>query len=305
MKNNALYSLFFILLFSIACNRKIEEIEAPTMGKLKVVADESIRDIAQQEEEIFERSYPYAYLDVSYTNEYDLFSQFMADSIDVVLTTRTLTPEETVYLEKRQSIAQHYPFAKSAIAFVTNKTSTDTTYTYEQLKSMMSDPGSKSIFVIENVKSGIAREVLQFINLSTLPGHFYALTSKNEVLDYIKTHEKAIGIIDYSDISDTDNPYTQEVLESIQLIGISRPVDSIQAGFVKPYQYNLQDHKYPFTRDLYLITKTGRSDIGIGFASFMCAEIGQRIVLKAGLLPLFQTERSLEINQTADIKVIK
>jgi len=159
--------------------------------------------------------------------------------------------------------------------------------------------------VIEDVKSGIAREVLQFINQPTLPSHFYALPSKKEVLDYVEAHNNAIGIIDYSDISDTDNPYTQEVLNSIQLIAISRPQDSIQAGFVKPFQYNLQDHKYPFTRDLYVITKTGKSDIGIGFASFICAEIGQRIILKAGLLPLFQTERNLEINQTPDLKVIK
>jgi phosphate transport system substrate-binding protein len=305
MKYKATYSLLILLIFSVACNRKIEDIEAPTMGKLRMLADESIKDIVQQEEDIFERSYPYAHLDISYTNEYDMFSLFMADSIDVILTTRTLTPEEIAYLEKRQSIAHHYPFATGAIAFIANRATTDTTYTYESLKSMMADQGSTTNFVIENVKSGIAREVLQFINQTKLPEHFYALPSKQEVLDYVQTHDNAIGIIDYSDISDTDNSFTRQVLESIQLLAVSRPQDSIQAGFVKPFQYNLQDRKYPFTRDLYVITKTGKSDIGIGFASFICGEIGQRIILKAGLLPLFQTERSLEINQSADIKVVK
>jgi phosphate transport system substrate-binding protein len=305
MKNRAIYSFAFLLSISVACNRKIEEIEAPTMGKLTMLADENIKDIVQQEEEIFERYYPYAHLDIRYTNEFDMFSRFIADSIDVVLATRTLTLEETAYLENRQSIAKHYPFARGAIAFVANRNATDTTYTYEKLKSLMTDQGSGSIFVIENVKSGIVRDVLQFINQVNLPSHFYALASKNEVLEYIKIHDNAIGIIDYSDISDTDDSYTSDVLKTIQLLGISRPQDSIQAGFVKPFQYNLQDRKYPFTRDLYVITKTGRSDVGIGFASFICGEIGQKIILKTGLLPLFQTERSLEINQTADIKVVK
>jgi phosphate transport system substrate-binding protein len=305
MNNKATFSLSFVLLLTIACNRKIEDIEAPTMGKLTMLADESIRDIVQQEEEIFERNYPYAQLTILYTNEYDMFSRFMADSVDVAIATRTLTAEETDYLGKRQSIAHHYPFATGAVAFIANRNARDTTYTYENLKAKMADQSSGSIFVIENVKSGIAREVLQFINLPALPGHFYALPSKKEVLAYVQAHDNAIGVIDYSDISDTDNSFTREVLESIRLLGVSRPQDSIQAGFVKPFQYNLQDRKYPFTRDLYVITKTGRSDVGIGFASFICGEIGQKIILKAGLLPKFQTERSLEINPSADIKVVK
>ena len=88
-------------------------------------------------------------------------------------------------------------------------------------------------------------------------------------------------------------------------MGVTRPADSTQMGFVQPYQYNLQDRKYPFTRDLYFISKTGREDAGIGFASFICGEIGQKIILKAGLLPKFQSERTIELNYTNDIKVVK
>jgi phosphate transport system substrate-binding protein len=95
------------------------------------------------------------------------------------------------------------------------------------------------------------------------------------------------------------------VLKKIQLVGISRPADSLQMGFVRPFQYNLQDNLYPFTRDLYFISNSGKSDVGIGFATFICAEIGQKIILKAGLLPTYQTERIIEINPTTDIKVVQ
>ena len=37
------------------------------MGSLRILADESIKDIVEQEEEIFERFYPYARLDITYT----------------------------------------------------------------------------------------------------------------------------------------------------------------------------------------------------------------------------------------------
>lgn len=258
-----------------------------------------------QEEEIFEREYPYAHLDIRYTNEYDMFSALLKDSIDVIVSTRALNPEEMKYLQQRNSLPKTYPFATSAIAFIRNRNSQDTTLAYEQLFSLFRNEASGTNFVIENVKSGITGEILRLLNADKLPAHFYALPSKKEVLEYIQAHDNAIGIIDYSDISDTDNAYTAQVLASIHLIGLTRPADSTQVGFVKPFQYNLQDWKYPFTRELYVISNTGKSDLGVGFASFICGEIGQKIILKAGLLPKFQTERQIEINQTSDIKVVE
>lgn len=287
------------------CVKKAEDIVGPTMGTLDIVADESMKDIVQQEEEIFERFYPYARLSITYTNEHDMFRKLLVDSVDYIIAARMLTDQETEFLSKRQSVPRHFQFATGAIAFVTNKNARDTTYSYEKLISMLSDETSGVRFVIENVKSGISQEVLRLINKSDLPGHFYALPSKKEVLEYVKTNSQSIGIIDYVDISDSDNRYTQEVLKEINLLGISRPQDSLQYGFVKPFQYNLQDHKYPFTRELYIINNTGKSDVGIGFATFVCAEIGQKIILKAGLLPKYQTERNLEFTHSPDIKVVK
>jgi phosphate transport system substrate-binding protein len=305
MKNITGYILSLLLIMASACVKKVEEIEGPTMGSLRILADESIKDVVQQEEEIFERFYPYAHLDITYTNERDMFTQLLEDSVDLIITTRMLTSDETAYLTRRQSVPRHFPFATSAIAFITNNTVVDTTHTYEKMISMLGDSSSGKLFVIENVKSGITQQVLQLINKTDLPGHFYALPTKQEVLQYVMTHDNAIGIIDYTDIADSDSSYSRDVLAKFQLLGISRPQDSIQHGFVMPFQYNLQDRKYPFTRELYVINNTGKSDVGIGFASFICGEIGQRIVLKAGLLPKYQTERNIEITRGSDIKVVK
>ena len=305
MKYGSAYYFLLLIGITFGCVKKPEEMEGPTIGKLNILADESIKDIVMQEEEIFEREYPYAHLDIRYTNEYDMFSALLKDSIDVIVSTRALNPEEMKYLQQRNSLPKTYPFATSAIAFIRNRNSQDTTLAYEQLFSLFRNEASGTNFVIENVKSGITGEILRLLNADKLPAHFYALPSKKEVLEYIQAHDNAIGIIDYSDISDTDNAYTAQVLASIHLIGLTRPADSTQVGFVKPFQYNLQDWKYPFTRELYVISNTGKSDLGVGFASFICGEIGQKIILKAGLLPKFQTERQIEINQTSDIKVVE
>ncbi len=277
----------------------------PTIGSLDIIADESMKDIVQQEEEIFERTYKYAKLNITYLNEYDMFRKFLADSIDAIMTTRALTKEEMDHFEQHKIHPRQYTFAKGALAFVTNKNQQDTAYTYEEILAMFETPAKDKVFIIENAKSGITNVILQLIGKPVLPGHFYALNSKKEVLDYVLKHDNAIGIVDWSDLSDSDNALTKEVLNTIHLLGISRPLDSIQHGFVKPYQYNLQDDLYPFTRELYFVSKTGMTDVGIGFASFISGDIGQKIILKAGLLPKFQSERVIEIRYTSDIKVVK
>lgn len=290
---------------SIGCTQNPEKMVGPTIGSLDIISDETMKYIVEQEENIFERIYPYAKLNITYKPELEMFVDFMADSTKAIMSTRPLTAEEYNFFVKKKSYPIQYAFATGALAFVTNKNAVDTTYTYEELVNLFEDESKGKRFVIENAKSGITYEILDLIDTTALPSHFYALNSKQEVMEYVLAHENAIGILDWSDISDSDNENANEILNSINLLGFSRPVDSTQFGFLKPYQYNLQDHKYPFTRDLYFISNTGMTDVGTGFASFISGEIGQKIILKAGLLPKFQHERLLEFRYTSDIQVVE
>ena len=55
--------------------------------------------------------------------------------------------------------------------------------------------------------------------------------------------------------------------------------------YVYPSQDNLAKGIYPLARDLYIINCQGYSGLGMGFASFVAGERGQRIILKSGLVP--------------------
>jgi phosphate transport system substrate-binding protein len=305
MKILVLTTVIPLLIMTTACVHQPETMTGPTMGTLDIAADTTMRSIVEQEQEIFERNYKYAHLHIRYMNEHDLFNAFLMDSIKVIMSNRPLTPEEDSFCRQQNSIPRQTIFATGAVAFIQNENATDTTYVYEDLLEKMRDENSGNVFVLENAKSGITLELLKWMNLEQLPKHFYALSTKQEVLDYVDSHPNAFGIVDYTDISDSDSAYTKDVLRKYRLLGVTRPVDSTQVGFVQPFQYNLQERKYPFTRDLYFISRTGKEDVGTGFASFICGEIGQKIILKAGLLPKFQTERYIEFNYMDDIKVVK
>lgn len=294
-----------ICLSGLACVKKPETMVGPTIGKLHIMSDTTLKYIIEQEEEIFERTYKYADVSITYAPEMDVMEAFMADSVDAVIVTRRLTQDEKDFFISRKNIPREYAFATGALAFISQKNPKDTAFTYEVMLDAWKNKDHGKIFVIENPRSGIAQEIMHLIDTTALPSHFYALKSKAEVIHYVTANENAIGIIDWSDFSDSDNPMAKEILDSVYLIGVSRPADSTQYGMLRPYQYNLQDRKYPFTRDLYFISTTGRTDVGLGFASFIAGEIGQKIILKAGLLPKYQSERIIEMGTQTDVKVVK
>nr|MBP6550565.1 substrate-binding domain-containing protein [Flavobacterium sp.] len=65
--------------------------------------------------------------------------------------------------------------------------------------------------------------------------------------------------------------------------------------YYEPSQNNIAEGKYPLARDLYIINGQGYSGLGMGFASFVAGDIGQRIVLKSGLLPAKVPGRKINI----------
>src|SRR5688572_14121912 len=110
-------NLLYIMLIStllISCVQAPEKMVGPTMGTIDLVADESIRYIVEQEEDIFERTYKHAKVNIQYLPEHDMFQKLMADSVQVIISTRPLNEEEISYFDKKQSHPIQTVFATGA-----------------------------------------------------------------------------------------------------------------------------------------------------------------------------------------------
>ena len=68
-----------------------------------------------------------------------------------------------------------------------------------------------------------------------------------------------------------------------------------QNDFFAPDQNNIAEGKYALAREIYIVNCQGFSGLGMGFASFVAGDIGQRIILKSGLLPYKVPPRKLSI----------
>jgi phosphate transport system substrate-binding protein len=102
-----------------------------------------------------------------------------------------------------------------------------------------------------------------------------------------------IGVVGVNWLSQP-NPDMNQFVKEINILSVKSLKDS---NYYSPTQNNIAEGKYPLARDLYIINCQGYSGLGMGFASFIAGDIGQRIVLKSGLLPTKIPGRKINIRK--------
>ena len=63
----------------------------------------------------------------------------------------------------------------------------------------------------------------------------------------------------------------------------------------KPYQQYIFDGSYPLFRQIYMITTASTSNVAGGFYSFVTGPIGQKIIMKTGILPAKVSIQQVEL----------
>jgi len=149
--------------------------------------------------------------------------------------------------------------------------------------------------VIDHQNSGISRFVTDsLLNGAALPPNIYAAGTSEGVIDYVSKDKKAVGMIGVSWISDHDDSLANQFLGSITVVGLQKDG---QNEYYKPYQAYIAQKLYPLTRDIVINIREGRAGLGTGFTSFVAGEKGQRIILKAGLVPATMPIRLVQIRR--------
>jgi phosphate transport system substrate-binding protein len=308
--NLALLLPIFILASIISsCGSRNNSIrETPTSGNIKIAVDESFAPIVETTIETFTTLYPYAYITPDLKYEPDVINDLLRDSVKVIVTGKRLTQEQTQFLNDSLIFPETTPYARDAIAFIVNKNNPDTLLRYEEIYgifkgsfSRWSDiglsnhPGSIRV-ILDNPRSGNIRYLKEKFNITdTLPNYFFALNSHSEVIDFVAANSDALGIISYAYISDKDNRKQLDLLSKIKVVAISAP-NSQEKRYFGPSQGTLYEESYPFCREILFISRETFTGLGSGFIQFATGEQGQRIVLKAGLLPSKMPERNVRVS---------
>jgi phosphate transport system substrate-binding protein len=305
------YPIIGLLLFLAACGQmgKTGTDETPTRGNIRITADESFQPIIESEVHTFTSIYENAHIKAQFKPEYDVIEDFMNDSVKVIVTSRKLSDYQIQYLRDTLIITRTTTFAYDALALVTNTANKDTLLTYNNVKNIFlgkvrtwKDINSKSKLgdirvIFDNNKSGNIRYFKEHFGIKdTLKGNFYAVNSNPEVINFVSKNPDALGIISVNWISDKDDSLSMSFTKKVNIIAVSQEYIN-DGSFYRPHQGFIYDKSYPFVREIYLISRETFPGLGSGFINWACAEQGQRIVLKSGLVPATMPIRLVQVKK--------
>lgn len=279
-------------------------LDTPTSGFVKIAIDESLRPLMDAELSVFEALYKRADIEPLYYSEADAIDALMNDSVKVAVVTRRFTQAEKDYFKDIRITPTELDVALSAVALIVHRNNQDTLINIDQLRILLqgkidnwSQLGSKKKAGIEIVfdhpNSGLIRHLKDSVaKVETLPENTFAVQSSEAVIDYVSQNENALGLIGLEWISDKEDSASNSFLKRIRVMSVAG-----DSAHFKPYQAYLALKYYPVARRITMLSREARKGLGTGFMAFVASERGQRIVLKAGLVPVTMPLRIVEIDR--------
>lgn len=297
-----------LVLSSCKPGKKDKHSDTPTTGSIKISVDETFEPIIEAEIPVFESIYTRAKITPIYEPEVDAFNHLLKDSVRLIVVSRPLSIKEREFFASKQFLPKEIKIALDGIAIITHKNNPDTLLTMGQLKQILLgkiktwkqiDPKSKlgSLKVVfDNKNSSTIRFVVDSItNTGNLGSNLAALQHNKEVLEYVEKTPNSIGLIGVSWISDPNDSTELSFLKKVNVMSISREDVAIEKNSFPPLQAYINDGRYPLTRSVWMINSDPHLGLAAGFLSFVSSERGQRIILKAGIIPSTMPIRVVKI----------
>jgi phosphate transport system substrate-binding protein len=301
----------FTLYLVVACNsgnKSARSSETPTSGSIKISVDESFKSIIDSQVFTFQALYKKAKVSATYTNEVQAFKDILNDSARVIIVARVPNKSELDFIKSKGTKLRVTKLVFDGVALIVHPSNLDTLISEEQLADVLtgkikswSDLGfsknKEKITVVFDHEQGANARFLRdsIIQGKKFSSNCFALKSNEEVINYISEHKYAIGVVSVNWVSDRDDPTVEQFLTKVKLMNVGPGDYYDYSKYVKPYQAYIATKQYPLCRCVYAILREPRNGLGTGFVSFVAGEKGQRMFLKAGLVPVNMPIRLVEV----------
>ena len=295
------------LLLAASCNSRKNDryTDTFTTGVIQVAVDESFAPVMAQEARVFENNYPLAGIVPLNVSETEALNLFLLDSVRVAITTRPLSSDEEASFEARKFFPKSMKIATDGIALIVNTANADTLLSIAQIRAILggelttwqqlgrTTPGADSVRVVfDNANSSTLRFMLDSICGGELVGaHLFAQKSNPEVIDYVARTPGALGIIGVSWIGERSDSTLIDFIDRVRVVSVSSEPVATAANSYKPYQAYVALGQYPLRRDILALLNDPRGALPSSFYTFLSSDQGQRILLKAGIVPATQPLR--------------
>ncbi|MEI9946180.1 MAG: substrate-binding domain-containing protein [Chitinophagaceae bacterium] len=182
-----------------AKEKKNEATDTKDSGTINVSADESFKPIIDAQVQVYESNHPGTKINVTYKPEAECLKDLGTDSVRMIIATRPYSEDERTFVVDSLDVAPEYmTIARDAIAVIVNPSSTDTLFTMNQLKEVLTGRFKKNLIPVfdgVNATSTVRFIVDSILNGGALTSKAMAARTSEGVIDYVATHNGVIGFI--------------------------------------------------------------------------------------------------------------
>jgi len=286
-----------VLVLAMCSQKQSSKPEDETIltGNASLLVDETLLPIVEDQVQVFESDYKGKFTLIP-KSEAEAVQSLLNDSARILIMARKLSTEEMSFFTSRQRYPQQTTFGMDGIALIGNAETKDSLVALKDVVDVMKGNAVSGIkgLVFDNPNSGTAAYMLKLAGQKELPDvGVYSFKTNVEVIKFVSENPGMIGVVGINWLWQP-TPEIESYLKKINILSVKSLTGS---SFVYPSQNNLAEKTYPLARDLYVVNVQGYEGLGIGLASFMAGERGQRIMLKSGLLPVRIPSRKIVIKK--------
>lgn len=267
-------------------------------GNASILVDETLLPIVEDQTLVFQNQYN-AKIELLPKSEREAVLDFSKDKAGIIVLARELNKKEIAVFNQKKIKPRTTPFAIDAITFIRNKKSNDTLIALNDVINFLK--GTKNNIkglVFDNPNSSTASYLCKLAGIETLPNEgVFSYKTNDEVIKYVSQNDGMIGVVGINWISQP-KPNMEEYINKVNVLSVK----GADNKYVKPTQEAIGTREYPLARVLYIINCQGYEGLGMGFASFIAGEIGQRIILQSGLSPMREPSRNIRIRNQIEKK---
>jgi len=284
-----LFTYAVTMLVAACGNPNAKDMESTTSGHINVSVDESFKPVIDSQISVFTASHPQAKIDAHYKPEADCLRDLLKDSATrMVIITRPMTEEEEKFFQDSLNyVPREGILAYDAVAVIVNNKAKDSIFSMDDIRDILS---GTSKYKLRPVMDGLkATSTVRFAIDSVLKGkplgsNVAAAESSQGVIDYVSNNEDAIGFIGVNWIGNPEDTMQISFLQKVRIASI-QCVSCSRETYVKPYQANIAEMRYPMVRSLYYVLRENFAGLGSGFLNFLQYERGQLVFKRAYLWP--------------------
>lgn len=319
MKLTRYLPLLAVMALAASCGGPKQTGNSATSGTATLFCDQTFENIFEQEVNVFEYQYPDAHLLVRYGTQSEAFDSLFSMNTRTIVAARDITPEEKRALRAKYRNERDMDvnvrssmIAVDAVAFIVNNENSCDKLSIPELGDILtgrttrwdelepSDLGNIRV-VLDNSGSSLATYLRDSVmDREPFGQTVFSAGSIPEVFRIVEQDRNAIGVLgvtwitsdmDSADISDEElaqsvlNEEPVEAATLTQSVKVLRVYRRDAPVAYKPYQQYIFDGSYPLFRQIYMITTASTHNVAGGFYSFVTGPIGQKIIMKTGILP--------------------